>query len=102
MKLIKNPLKVDTVDNYGENWLIADFGTDEEGTKYIVTTDRVRCSEFECYHPKEYAEVFVKAPKMQKLLQEVLDKVRPKLVFGEENEILDLLDRIQKLIKDDA
>lgn len=77
------------------------FGCDEDGKEYIVTTDYVRASEFECYSPKEYAEVFIKAPKMHKLLLEVLGKVKPKLVFGEENEILELLDKIKELVDDE-
>ena len=101
MKKINNPLKIDTIENSGENWLIVDFGCDENGDKYIVTTDHVHASEFEAHTPKEYAEVFVKTPKMQELLEEVLNKVKPKLVFGEENEILDLLERIDEVVNDE-
>lgn len=37
--------KVDTIENVGDNWLIADFGTDQDGKHYILTTDGVRGSE---------------------------------------------------------
>ena len=37
--------KVDVIKNIGDNWLIADFGVDEDGEHYILTTDRVRSSE---------------------------------------------------------
>lgn len=36
--------KVDTIENAGENWLIADFGCDGN-THYIITTDHVHASE---------------------------------------------------------
>lgn len=36
---------VDTIDNVGKNWLIADFGSDIDGTHYILTTNKVRASE---------------------------------------------------------
>lgn len=37
--------KVDTIENSGENWLIADFGTDQDDNKhYILTTDHVPAS----------------------------------------------------------
>lgn len=40
------PFKVDTIENAGENWLIADFGVDaEDGKHYILTTDHVHASE---------------------------------------------------------
>jgi hypothetical protein len=37
--------KVDTIENVGDNWLIADFGVDEDGKHYILTTNRVHASE---------------------------------------------------------
>lgn len=42
---VANMFKVDTMDNVGRNWLIADFGTDANGEHYILTTDYVRGSE---------------------------------------------------------
>jgi len=57
---------------------------------------------FEAHTPKEYAEIFVKMPKMQSLLEGVLEKVKPKLVFGEENEILDLLERIDEVVNNES
>ena len=38
--------KIDIIKNSGENWLVADFGVDEDGEHYILTTDRVRASEY--------------------------------------------------------
>lgn len=38
--------KVDTVKNIGENWLIANFGLDEDGEQYIVTTNHIHASEY--------------------------------------------------------
>ena len=38
--------KVDTIENSGENWMLADFGVDsEDGEHYILTTNRVHASE---------------------------------------------------------
>lgn len=38
--------KVDTIENIGDNWLIADFGIEPENNiHYILTTDRVHASE---------------------------------------------------------
>ena len=38
--------KIDTIENSGENWLLADFGVDsEDGKHYILTTDHVHASE---------------------------------------------------------
>ena len=38
--------KVDTIDNVGDNWLIADFGYDDnEGKHYILTTNQIHSSE---------------------------------------------------------
>lgn len=39
----RDVFKVDTIDNIGENWLMADFGQDEQG-HYIITTDHIRAS----------------------------------------------------------
>ena len=40
------PFKVDTIENAGDNWLIADFGVDVEDNKhYILTTDHIHASE---------------------------------------------------------
>ena len=37
--------KVDTIENAGENWLIADFGVGRDGKHYILTTDGVHASQ---------------------------------------------------------
>ena len=37
--------KVDTMENFGKNWLIADFGVDQDGNHYVLTTNQVRASE---------------------------------------------------------
>ena len=37
--------KADIQDNRGENWWLADFGVDENGKEYILTTNNVRASE---------------------------------------------------------
>ena len=41
----RNIFKVDTSDHIGDNWLVADFGADDDGQSYIVTTDRIHASE---------------------------------------------------------
>ncbi len=38
--------KVDTIENVGENWLVANFGMDEDGKEYILTTNYVHASEY--------------------------------------------------------
>lgn len=38
-------VKVDVIENAGDNWLIADFGTAMDGKHYIVTTDYVHASD---------------------------------------------------------
>lgn len=40
-----NIFKVDTIENIGDNWPIADFGVDEDGTHYILTTNHIHASE---------------------------------------------------------
>ena len=54
--------KVDTIENAGNNWLIADFGTDTDGKHYILTTNYVHASEFTTYSggAKEDAELVCK------------------------------------------
>lgn len=37
--------KADIEENSGVNWLIADFGMDDDGKIYILTTDNVHASE---------------------------------------------------------
>jgi len=38
--------KVDTIENIGDNWLVADFGVDSNtGKHYILTTDHIHASE---------------------------------------------------------
>lgn len=41
--------KVDTIENSGDNWLIADFGVDQDGKHYILTTNQVHASELHQY-----------------------------------------------------
>ena len=38
--------KVDTMDNFGNNWMVANFGAEDDGKEYILTTDSVHCSEY--------------------------------------------------------
>jgi len=40
--------KADTMDNFGENWMVANFGKDYDDKEHIVTTDCVKCSEYAC------------------------------------------------------
>ena len=56
---MEGPFKVDTIENAGENWLIADFGVDAEDNKhYILTTDRVHASELAAFGTaREQAEL---------------------------------------------
>ena len=35
---------VDTIENMGDNWMIADFGTDIDGKHYILTTNCINAS----------------------------------------------------------
>lgn len=53
------PFKVDVMDNFGDNWLIADFGVDVDGKTYILTTDHVHASEYHIFSegPKADAEL---------------------------------------------
>jgi len=37
--------KSDVIENMGDNWMIADFGVDDDGKNYILTTDHVHASE---------------------------------------------------------
>ena len=37
--------KVDILENFGNNWMIADFGEDDDGNHYILTTNQVHASE---------------------------------------------------------
>jgi len=54
--------KVDVIENAGENWMIADLGTDIDGKHYIITTNYVRASELSAYSdgPKGDAELIVR------------------------------------------
>lgn len=38
--------RVDVKENSGDNWPIADFGVDEDGKHYILTTNNVRASNY--------------------------------------------------------
>ena len=42
---MRNYFKIDLQKNAGKNWWIADFGLDEDGNSYCVTTDNVHASE---------------------------------------------------------
>ena len=33
--------KVDILENFGNNWMIADFGKDDDGNHYILTTNQI-------------------------------------------------------------
>jgi len=37
--------KTDLKKNMGANWWVADFGLDEDGNEYCITTDNVHASE---------------------------------------------------------
>ena len=37
--------KVNTIENLGDDWLMADFGTDQDGKHYIVTTNHIHASD---------------------------------------------------------
>ena len=37
--------KIDILENCGNNWMIADFGEDDDGNHYILTTNQVHASE---------------------------------------------------------
>ena len=39
------PWKHDSAKNFGDNWLIASFGVDENNAKWLLTTDHVHASE---------------------------------------------------------
>jgi len=55
--------KVDTVENIGENWLIATTGLSSiDNKEYIIVTDNIHASELDPYFPdpKEDAELIVK------------------------------------------
>lgn len=38
------PFKVDTIENAGKNWQIADFGVAPDGKHYILTTNHLHTS----------------------------------------------------------
>lgn len=42
-----NPWRVNTKANIGQDWLLASFGNDQHCVEWILTTDRVRASEYE-------------------------------------------------------
>ncbi len=43
-----NPWKVNTMKNVGADWLLASFGNDQNDVQWILTTDAVHASEYEC------------------------------------------------------
>lgn len=46
------------MDNFGDNWMIADFGVDQDGEHYILTTNFIHASELHEFSkgPKQDAE----------------------------------------------
>lgn len=54
--------KLNTADNIGEDWLICSLGHGWDGNDYIVTTDRVRASEYDG-DAKDDGECIVSAKK---------------------------------------
>lgn len=40
------PWKADIIENLGNNWHLAGFGESHNGGNWILTTDHVRCSEY--------------------------------------------------------
>ena len=88
-----NPLKLHLGEYSGENWLVANFGFDENLEKQVrVTTDQVRCSEVDDTTPVDYANLLVASKDIIEILQEAVE-LKPKLVFGEKNEVLELIKR---------
>jgi hypothetical protein len=57
------PWRIDLSKNVGNNWLVAEFGGDDDGHSYIVTTDNVHASELEGHGAKADAE-FVAAARV--------------------------------------
>lgn len=83
--------KVDVIENIGENWMIADFGADEDGKHYILTTDHVRCSEYhEISGGAKYDAELVCRLLKEHYRKEFEEKYQGKLPFdtyrGEQNE----------------
>lgn len=81
---MRNIFKVDTMDNVGENWLIADFGVDRDNKHYILTTDRIPCSELHAFADGSKAD----AELVARLLNEHFAKLhaeamQPGLPLGE-------------------
>lgn len=42
-----NPWRINIMKNWGDDWCIASFGADSKRREWILTTDHVRCSEYE-------------------------------------------------------
>lgn len=99
-----DPMKVDTIDNIGDNWEVGMFtGNDsEDGRKYIVTTDHVRASELQPHTAKDHAYLFAAAPYLFHQLAEVLDftaRVKNAVENGEEYELPQEAERLKEQIK---
>ena len=57
----------------GDNWGVASFGTNDDGTQSFVTTDRVRVSELGYREPRAEAEyvAYVHPLRVRRLVQEI-------------------------------
>ena len=49
MKPYREIFMADTTENIGDNWMIAEFGEDEDGKQHILTTSNVHASELHNY-----------------------------------------------------
>lgn len=66
--------KVDTIANAGKNWLIAELGEDDDGEKYILTTQGVHASELYYYSQGAKAD----GELIARLLNEHFDRLATK------------------------
>lgn len=67
--------KVDTIENIGENWHIADFGVDMDGKHYILTTDCVHASELYMFSKGAKEDAQLVADLLNKYYDQVLQEV---------------------------
>ena len=91
--------KVDVIKNIGDNWLIADFGADEDGEHYILTTDRVHASESDevMLGAKEDAELVCRL--LKEHYRKVFDeKYQDKLPFDSSRGEITIITGLKKII----
>ena len=46
LPMMTGPWRTDEPRKFGDNWLVANFGADQEGREWLLTTDCVRASEY--------------------------------------------------------